>query len=88
MQILKRFVKQGLIESGGDSVPLGGDHSITYPIVKAFVQRYSDLSMRAGRDVGAGGDHLHAISEMIVGAGVVEYNLVQDVSDFDRHGRG
>jgi arginase len=41
---IERTVR-GLIESGGNPVSLGGDHSITYPIVKAFAQRYSDLSI-------------------------------------------
>ena len=34
-----------LIESGKRPVSLGGDHSITYPIVKAFARRYPDLTI-------------------------------------------
>ena len=34
-----------LIESGRRPLSLGGDHSITYPIVKAFAQRYPDLTI-------------------------------------------
>jgi arginase len=35
----------GLLERGESPVSLGGDHSITYPIVKAFRQRYPGLSI-------------------------------------------
>ncbi len=34
-----------LLEQGKRPVSLGGDHSITYPIVKAFAQRYSGLTI-------------------------------------------
>lgn len=34
-----------LIDQGNRPVSLGGDHSITYPIVKAFAQRYRDLTI-------------------------------------------
>ncbi len=34
-----------LIEKQRRPVSLGGDHSITYPIVKAFAQHYSDLTI-------------------------------------------
>jgi arginase len=35
----------GLIEQGKRPVCLGGDHSITYPIVKAFARRYPELTI-------------------------------------------
>jgi agmatinase len=34
-----------LIDQGKRPVSLGGDHSITYPIVKAFAKRYPDLTV-------------------------------------------
>jgi arginase len=34
-----------LIERGTRPVLLGGDHSITYPIIKAFARRYPDLTI-------------------------------------------
>ncbi len=34
-----------LAEKGERLVSLGGDHSITYPILKAFARRYSDLTI-------------------------------------------
>jgi len=34
-----------LIEQGQRLVSLGGDHSITYPIVKAFARRYPELTI-------------------------------------------
>jgi arginase len=34
-----------LIEIGKRPVLLGGDHSITYPIIKAFARKYSDLTI-------------------------------------------
>jgi arginase len=34
-----------LIENGKRPVLLGGDHSITYPIIKAFARKYSDLTI-------------------------------------------
>jgi len=34
-----------LVEAGKRPVSLGGDHSISYPIVKAFATRYSDLTI-------------------------------------------
>ena len=34
-----------LVERGKRPVCLGGDHSITYPIVKAFARRYSELTI-------------------------------------------
>ncbi len=34
-----------LIDSGKRPVSLGGDHSITYPIVKAFAKRYPQLTI-------------------------------------------
>jgi agmatinase len=49
-KIEKDFAKieravRGIIESGGNPLSLGGDHSITYPIVKAFAQHHSELSI-------------------------------------------
>jgi arginase len=41
-------IKEGvgaLIDQGKRPVSLGGDHSITFPIVKAFAQRYPDLTI-------------------------------------------
>ena len=35
----------GLLEKGERPVSLGGDHSITYPILKAFAGRYRELTM-------------------------------------------
>jgi len=34
-----------LLERGSRPVSLGGDHSITYPAVKAFAQKYGDLTI-------------------------------------------
>jgi arginase len=34
-----------LLQAGNTPVSLGGDHSITYPIVKAFAKRYSALTI-------------------------------------------
>jgi len=34
-----------LVDRGKRAVSLGGDHSITYPIVKAFAKRYPDLTI-------------------------------------------
>jgi len=34
-----------LIDHGKRPVSLGGDHSITFPIIKAFAQRYPDLTI-------------------------------------------
>lgn len=34
-----------MIEQGKRPVSLGGDHSITYPIIKAFARRYPDLTI-------------------------------------------
>ena len=34
-----------LLEKGGHPVSLGGDHSITYPILKAFAARYPELTI-------------------------------------------
>ena len=34
-----------LLNDGLAPIALGGDHSITYPIVKAFARKYSDLSI-------------------------------------------
>jgi agmatinase len=34
-----------LLEKGERPVSLGGDHSVTYPILKAFAARYSDLTI-------------------------------------------
>jgi arginase len=34
-----------LIDQGNRPVSLGGDHSITFPIVKAFAQRYPELTI-------------------------------------------
>jgi arginase len=34
-----------LIDEGKRPVSLGGDHSITYPLVKAFAERYRDLTI-------------------------------------------
>jgi agmatinase len=35
----------GLIDDGKRPLSLGGDHSITFPIVKAFAQRYPELTI-------------------------------------------
>jgi agmatinase len=35
----------GLIDSGKRPVSLGGDHSVTFPIVKAFAKRYPELTI-------------------------------------------
>ena len=35
----------GLIDAGKRPVSLGGDHSITYPIVKAFARKYRELTI-------------------------------------------
>jgi arginase len=35
----------GLLEKGECPVSLGGDHSVTYPIVKAFARRYPGLTI-------------------------------------------
>ena len=35
----------GLLEKGQRPVCLGGDHSVTYPIVRAFSKKYSDLTI-------------------------------------------
>ena len=42
--VVERSVGE-LIDSGKRPVSLGGDHSITFPIVKAFARRYSDLAI-------------------------------------------
>ena len=34
-----------LLEQGARPVSLGGDHSITYPVVKAFAQKYPELTI-------------------------------------------
>jgi arginase len=34
-----------LLENGENPILLGGDHSITYPIMRAFARRYSDLTI-------------------------------------------
>jgi arginase len=34
-----------LLERGARPVSLGGDHSITYPVVKAFARRYGELTI-------------------------------------------
>jgi arginase len=34
-----------MLEKGEHPVSLGGDHSVTYPILKAFRQRYSELTI-------------------------------------------
>jgi len=34
-----------LLEKGEPPVSLGGDHSVTYPILKAFARRYPDLTI-------------------------------------------
>ncbi len=34
-----------LLEKGERPVSLGGDHSVTYPILKAFARRYPDLTI-------------------------------------------
>lgn len=36
---------ESLLESGQKPVSLGGDHSITYPILRAFGRRYSQLTI-------------------------------------------
>jgi agmatinase len=35
----------GLLEKGARPLSLGGDHSVTYPILKAFARRYPDLTI-------------------------------------------
>jgi arginase len=35
----------GLLEQGQCPISLGGDHSVTYPIVKAFARRYPELTI-------------------------------------------
>jgi arginase len=39
------FGVQELIDAGKRPVSLGGDHSITYPIVKAFAKKYPELTI-------------------------------------------
>jgi arginase len=34
-----------ILEQGARPVSLGGDHSITYPVVKAFAQKYRELTI-------------------------------------------
>jgi arginase len=34
-----------LLDQGKQPVSLGGDHSVTYPILRAFAKRYSDLTI-------------------------------------------
>jgi agmatinase len=34
-----------LLEKGEQAISLGGDHSVTYPILKAFARRYSELTI-------------------------------------------
>ena len=34
-----------LLEAGNRPVVLGGDHSITFPVIKAFAKRYSELTI-------------------------------------------
>ena len=34
-----------LLEKGEHPISLGGDHSVTYPILKAFARRYPDLTI-------------------------------------------
>ncbi|HUD68393.1 MAG TPA: agmatinase [Candidatus Sulfotelmatobacter sp.] len=34
-----------ILEPGARPVVLGGDHSITYPVIKAFAQKYEDLTI-------------------------------------------
>jgi arginase len=41
---IERFVGE-LLKSGEQPISLGGDHSITYPILKAFAKRYSGLTI-------------------------------------------
>jgi len=41
---IERAVR-GLLDRNDSPVSLGGDHSITYPVIKAFTQRYPDLSI-------------------------------------------
>ena len=36
---------RGLLDQGHAPVCLGGDHSITYPIVRAFNKRFADLTI-------------------------------------------
>ena len=42
--VIERSVGE-LIDSGKRPVSLGGDHSITFPLVKAFAKRHSDLTI-------------------------------------------
>ncbi len=35
----------GLLEKGGRPVSLGGDHSVTYPVIRAFARHYPELTI-------------------------------------------
>ncbi|MGA2922014.1 MAG: agmatinase [Candidatus Sulfotelmatobacter sp.] len=41
---IERAISQ-LLEKGEQSVSLGGDHSVTYPILKAFARHYPELTI-------------------------------------------
>jgi arginase len=41
---IERAVEE-LLEKGEHPVSLGGDHSVTYPVIKAFARRYPDLTI-------------------------------------------
>lgn len=43
-EVIERTVS-GLLEKNQRPVCLGGDHSVTYPIVRAFSKKYSDLTI-------------------------------------------
>lgn len=44
LEVIERSVQQ-LLEKGQRPVCLGGDHSITYPVVRAIGRRYPDLTI-------------------------------------------
>ena len=41
---IERAVSE-LLRKGGQPISLGGDHSVTYPILKAFAKRYPELTI-------------------------------------------
>ena len=36
---------RGILEAGAASICLGGDHFISFPILKAYVEKYGPLSL-------------------------------------------
>jgi len=44
LEVIERRVRDEL-EGGASVLGLGGDHSITYPVVRAYAKRYPDLSI-------------------------------------------